>query len=47
MWVPKKAHKAPLDPWQEAMVDYTVLRNQTIPTIKEHQSRRAREEEKN
>ena len=43
----KKAHKAPLDPWQEAMVDYTVLRNQTIPTIKEHQSRRAREEEKN
>ena len=27
--------------------DYTVLRNRTIPTIKEHQSRREREEEKN
>ena len=57
MWVPRKtkqewkeeknAHKAPLDSWQEALVDpadYIVSKNQTIPTIKEHQSEEKDEE---
>ena len=57
MWVPrktkqewkedKKAHKAPSNSWQEAVVDpadYTVSKNQTIPTIKEHQSKEKDEE---
>ena len=35
-------------PWLiQQTKDYTILRNWTIPTIKEHQSRREREEEKN